>query len=159
MAGKGGYQAPSKPAMSSGPGAMSQRTDGGPASKQAARYMAGGDYGDGTDMMNIQQSAPMAATPDVKGMPAGQVARAAQQAQVVPMNAPTQRPDEPISSGADFGAGPGMESLGLGAQDVAANDAFKASIAMYMPVLSFIASRPNTSPETRQVIRQLRNSL
>ena len=75
------------------------------------------------------------------------------------MNAPTQRPDEPISSGADFGAGPGMESLGLGAQDVAANDAFKASIAMYMPVLSFIASRPNTSPETRQVIRQLRNSL
>ena len=98
MAGKGGYQAPSKPAMSSGPGAMSQRTDGGPASKQAARYMAGGDYGDGTDMMNIQQSAPMAATPDVKGMPAGQVARAAQQAQVVPMNAPTQRPDEPIRS-------------------------------------------------------------
>ena len=60
MAGKGGYQAPENPAVQSGPGSLSQRTDGGPASKQAARYIAGGDYGDG-GLMDIQGGAPMEA--------------------------------------------------------------------------------------------------
>ena len=55
MAGKGGYQRPTNPAVSSGPGALAQRTDGGPASKQAARYMSGGEYGEGQELMNLQQ--------------------------------------------------------------------------------------------------------
>ena len=37
MAGRGGYQAPTNPAAISGPGALSQRTDGGPT--QPAQYM------------------------------------------------------------------------------------------------------------------------
>jgi len=70
MAGKGGYQKPNNPAVQSGPGSLSQRTDGGPASKQAARYIAGGDYGDG-GLMDIQGGAAMAATPETaKPMPA-----------------------------------------------------------------------------------------
>jgi hypothetical protein len=55
--------APEKPAMSSGPGSLSQRTDGGPASKQAVRYASGmPNYGDGQDFLDIQSSAPMAET-------------------------------------------------------------------------------------------------
>lgn len=70
MAGKGGYQAPAKPAVSAyGPGGKTQRTDGGPASQQTARYIAGGDYGDG-GLMDIQTAAPMAATPEVQAAPA-----------------------------------------------------------------------------------------
>jgi len=76
MAGKGGYQAPARPAVQSGPGALSQRTDGGPASKQAMRYISGmPNYGDGQDMMQIQGGAPMAATPS----PAAQTAQGGQQ--------------------------------------------------------------------------------
>jgi hypothetical protein len=76
MAGKGGYQAPARPAVQSGPGPFSQRTDGGSASKQAMRYIADmPNYGDGQDMMQIQSGAPMAATPS----PAAQIAQGGQQ--------------------------------------------------------------------------------
>jgi len=150
MAGKGGYQAPSKPAMSSGPGAMSQRTDGGPASKQAARYMAGGDYGDGTDMMNIQQSAPMAATPSVKGMSPSQIVNVPQQQpQVTPMFADSQLPDQPVTQGVAAGAGAGPEALNLQApvagqyQDARSMINAYAASPMASPALTWLAQRIN----------------
>lgn len=157
MAGKGGYQAPNNPAPVSGPGALSQRTDGGPADTQAAKYVSGLPYGEGQALMATQQAAPMAgsgmeqAVAAAMGMPAS--------APIVPLNAPSQRPDEPVTAGANAGPGPDMSSLGLGQQDMAADANFKAALASYMPVLTFIASRPNTSPETRNVIKQLRGML
>jgi hypothetical protein len=78
---------------------------------------------------------------------------------IVPLNAPTQRPNEPVTSGANAGPGPDMSSLGLDNQDIQADSNFKAAIASYMPVLMQVASRSNTSPETRNVIRQLRDML
>jgi hypothetical protein len=78
---------------------------------------------------------------------------------VVPLNAPDQNPNEPVTSGADAGPGPGMASLGLGSQDITADNNFKVSLAAYMPVLMQVAARPNTSPETRNTIRQLRDML
>jgi hypothetical protein len=102
-----------KPAMISGPGAMSQRTDGGPASKQAIRYISGmPNYGDGQELANLQAAAPMSAS----GTPASQPAQVsggepAQQSQVIPIDAPTQRPGEPVTAGAASGPGPGPEVL------------------------------------------------
>lgn len=158
MAGKGGYQRPTSPAPVSGPGSLSQRTDGGPAHKQAAKYISGLPYGQGQEMMNIQSSAPMeASAPTPTPAPATQTI--AEPAPVIPLTAPTQNPGEPVTSGVDAGLGPGMASLGLGSQDVEAENNFKASLAAYMPVLMQIAAQPNTSPETRSVIRQLRDSL
>ena len=148
MAGKGGYQAPANPAPVSGPGALSQRTDGGPADTQAAKYVSGLPYGEGQEMMNIQQSAPMAAS---AAMPAP--------APIIPLKAPSQRPEEPVTAGANAGPGPDMSALGLGAADVAADKEFKAAIASYMPVLMHVASRSTTSPETRNIIRQLREMI
>lgn len=145
MAQQGGYRQPNNPAPVSGPGAMSQRTDGGPADTQASKYISGLPYGEGQEMMNIQGSAPMAAAAQ---MPVS--------APVVPLSAPTQRAGEPVTSGVDAGLGPDMSSLGLGSKDVAADESFRASLAAYMPVLMQVASRPDTSPETRNVIRQLR---
>ena len=66
----------------------------------------------------------------------------------------TQRPDEPITAGIDQGAGPGSEALMMRQPD---DNNFRAKIAEYMPVLSYIASRPDASPETRAAIRQLRD--
>lgn len=148
MAGKGGYQAPTNPAPVSGPGAKSQRTDGGPADTQAAQYVSGLPFGEGQAFMAQQQAADMSGS----GM-------MPEPAPIVPLNAPTQRPNEPVTAGADAGAGPGMSALGLGAKDVAADKEFKATIASYMPVLMHVASRSNTSPETRNIIRQLREMI
>jgi len=94
MAGKGGYQAPENPAVQSGPGSMSQRTDGGPASKQAAKYMAGGEYGDG-GLMDIQTAAPMAATPETAPASQAPTAQPAEMGSNLPLlTGMTQRPWE-----------------------------------------------------------------
>jgi hypothetical protein len=114
-------------------------------------------------MMATQTAAPMEATSSPSPVPASQIAggstTAAAPMPVVPLNAPDQFPDRPVTHGVDAGPGPGSASLGLGAQDVAADNNFKTNLAAYMPVLMQVAARPNTSPETRNVIRQLRDML
>lgn len=159
MAGKGGYQRPTSPAPVSGPGALSQRTDGGPGGTQAARYISGLDYGQGQQMMDIQQSAPMAASGAAPAPSSAGAAMPQEAAPVVPLSASSLRPDEPVTHGADVGPGPGMASLGLGAKDQIADESFRKSIAAYMPVLMYVASQSNTSAETRRVIMQLRDQL
>lgn len=155
MAQNGGYRQPSNPAPVSGPGAMSQRTDGGPA-QQGARYMAGGAYGDGQAMMDLQQSAPMAATrtPQTQGQRA--VPRPG--AVPVPFSAPTQRPDEPLTEGNPLGpgAGPGALSGGLGtARDASNQDAQR--LKAYLPTLEATANQPNVPTSFVRFVHYLRN--
>jgi hypothetical protein len=95
---RGGYRKPSNPAPASGPGALSQRTDGGPT--QAATYIPGLPYGQGQETYNNQTSAPMAGTP-YDSLPT----------QPIPLNAPTQYPDEPGTAGINRGDGGGSELL------------------------------------------------
>ena len=152
MAGKGGYQRPTNPAVSSGPGALAQRTDGGPASKQAARYMSGGEYGEGQELMNLQQSAPMEAAPKVKSLSPDAVSQGiANQPQpdVVLLLAPTNRPSEPVTAGAPMGAGPGPEALNLNTNVYGDYQTAKDQIQALAshpgasPVLQYLAQRIN----------------
>lgn len=100
--GRGGYRAPSNPAPVSGPGALSQRTDGG--ATQGAKYISGLPYGQGQETYSNQVAAPMAGnTMQQMEMP-------------TELTAPTSRPQEPITSGIDSGEGPGSEALQLPAQ-------------------------------------------
>jgi hypothetical protein len=64
-------------------------------------------------MMNIQQSAPMAAAPSIEqsNMPTGLASAAA--SPIIPLNSPTQMPDQPITFGSNYGPGPGPSVLGL----------------------------------------------
>ena len=152
MAGKGGYQAPARPAVQSGPGALSQRTDGGPASKQAMRYVSGmPNYGDGTDMMQIQSGAPMAATPSPQPTSPAQMAQAAQQQSqpVTPLTAPTQRPNEPVTAGAASGPGVGPEALGIQpGQTIQPAQSAKQTVQA-------LASHPDAGPELQALASAL----
>lgn len=157
MAGKGGYQRPTSPAPVSGPGSLSQRTDGGPADKQAARYISGLPYGQGNEMMATQMAAPMEATSSpspasasqIAGQPQQQAQPSAEPMPVVPLGAPTQRPDEPITHGSDMGPGPDMASLGLQAPEVASYKSTKDYIQAIArnsdasPALKSLAARFN----------------
>lgn len=101
MAQQGGYRKPENPAPSSGPGALSRRTDGGPA--QGAKYISGLPYGQGQATYDQQTAAPMAAAQPAPAAPAIELP--------TPLMAPTSRPDEPITSGINMGAGPGSEVM------------------------------------------------
>ncbi len=89
-------------AGASGPGKFSKRTD------LPSTY-----YGEGVETAAIKSGAPLATTPDVR--PSQAPAVPAQEA-VTPLFAPTQRPEEPITTGIDRGAGPGSSVLAMQSQ-------------------------------------------
>lgn len=93
----------------SGPGALSQRSD------QPIRPVTGLPYGDGQALTQQQAAAPMAATPPTP--PA------------VPIHAPTERPNEPVTAGAALGAGPGLEALNPAAVGMPAGGAVSQALA------------------------------
>ena len=119
-----------------GPGKYSTRTDN--------LQMGSIAYGEGVETAAIKSGAPLAKTPNVRPQP------------MTELYAPTERPEEPATTGIDMGAGAGSEVLALRKPD---DTNFVASLASYKPVLNFISDQPNTSPETRAAIRQLWDSL
>ena len=115
MAEHGGYRRPSNPAPASGPGKLAKRTDGGPAQK--LQSYSDQPYGQGQATTAQEQGAAMSQQDNIPGLslPQGQQQDGGSQGDgqgVIPFDAPTQRPDEPITSGADIGPGPGPEALG-----------------------------------------------
>ena len=91
-------------AGAAGPGKFSKRTD---------MNLGSIAYGEGKETQAIKSGAKLATTPDVRGLPASQVREAASQAPITPLYAPTQRRDEPITTGIARGAGAGPEVLGI----------------------------------------------
>ena len=89
-----------------GPGKFSTRTDG--LSFQSP------EYGAGVEQAAIKAGAPLASTPDVRPTSRSEMGMApSQMERVTPLFAPSERPDEPITSGIAMGPGPGPEALGV----------------------------------------------
>lgn len=132
MTEQGGMRTPSNPAPVSGPGALSQRTDGGPT--QAATYIPGMPQGQGQQTYDNQVAAPMAGNPFPQ----------ASLADLTPILAPTSRKDEVITSGVDIGDGPGSMALGkLPMQESSVKDVIR-TLAQY-----------DTSGDSEMVYRML----
>jgi hypothetical protein len=87
----------------SGPGKYAVRTD--------KLSMGSTAYGEGVDTAAIKSGAPLSTTPDQRPMPAAEVRDAAMQGPVTGLYDPTSRPNEPITSGIDMGAGAGSSAL------------------------------------------------
>ena len=93
----------------SGPGNQSKRTDLGVLkqstkpiqSTQPMQSYTGGAYGNNKSMAMQQAAAPLAGNP-IPEMPP-----------MVGLDAPTQFPDEPLSYGANYGEGPGLDTSGI----------------------------------------------
>lgn len=121
---RGGYREPSNPAPVSGPGALSRRTDGGPV--QGKKYIpANGQYGEAKALNQMQSAAPMQGNP-VPKVPTPNVPMEP----ITPLNAPTQRPDEPVTSGMPFGPGSNVPTVGMmGDDEVAAQ--IRAAYTLY----------------------------
>lgn len=149
MAGRGGYQAPARPAPVSGPGAMSRRTDG-----QAVRNPGGLPYGDNQELASQQAAAPMSGTTVGTGAP-GPTAPMVPLTRMSPdLYAPTDRPDEPLTAGVPFGPGPGPEALGPARVPEGPS---KDRMMALLPVLSRAAEQSYASPELRLIVSHLRS--
>lgn len=155
-ANNGGYRRPANPAPVSGPGSLSQRTDGGPGAKQAAAKLPDAGYGEQQDFQAIQQGAPIAKGPQPAG-DAGTLQPAT--AMPTPLDAPSGRPGEPVTHGADAGDGPGMSSLGLfNPDDMAANDV--SYMMKYLPQLQYMVDMtPDAPRSTVALVRYLRSQV
>ena len=135
-------------AGASGPGKFSKRTD---------MNMGSIAYGEGVETAAIKGGAPLAQTPDVRGARASDVRAAAAQAPVTPLFAPSQRPDEPITTGIPMGDGAGPEILGINNNVDTLED--KERMVSYLPALETLAASPNSSQAFRNYVRQLRANL
>lgn len=90
----------------SGPGKQSKRTDLGVLkqstkpiqSTQPMQSYTGGEYGNNKSMAMQQSAAPLAGNP-MPTMPP-----------IMGLDAPTQFPNEPLSAGANYGEGPGLDT-------------------------------------------------
>lgn len=132
-----------------GPGKFSTRTDG--------LSFQPDTYGQGVAMAATKAGAPLAKTPDVRGARSSDVRAAAAGEPVTPLYAPTQRPEEPITTGIPMGAGAGPEVLGINvSQDTEAD---RARLISYLPALEAAAADPNSSQAFRNYVRMVRANL
>ena len=133
-------------AGASGPGEFATRTD--------QLKIGSAFYAD--DTAAISTAAPKSKTRGSADNVGGRPANLATKKPLTPLYAPTEQTDVPSTYGVDIGEGAGSEVLMMQQPD---DINFKSSIASYMPVLTYISDLPNTSPETRKAIRQLRDQL
>jgi len=89
-------------AGAAGPGKFSKRTDG--MSFQST------EYGSGVENTANKAGAPLAKTPDVR--PTSQSEMGMAPSQITPLYAPSERSDEPITTGIAMGPGAGPEIMG-----------------------------------------------
>lgn len=148
---RGGYRKPNNPAPVSGPGRLSRRTDGGPMDKQPQRYMQGDGYGKSKELNELQAGAPLAAAASNNATPS--VSRK-QVSMPTPLNAPTERPDEPITSGIAYGPGPNsLDSMNQKSpQD-------NQKIAILLSLAERAAAEPDASSSIINLVRKLRGIL
>lgn len=150
MAEQGGYRKPSNPAPVSGPGSLSQRTDGGPG--QPVREVPAAYYGERQEMRDIQGGATMAQGSMPAGSPTmpsnGMTPPSAPMTPPTPLTAPTEYPEEPITAGAPLGPGPGP------APDEPNSDAQR--LLKYLPAIMRQAESPDSGQQIKMLAQYLR---
>jgi len=150
---QGGMCRPTNPAPVSGPGSLSQRTDGGPQQVQAD--VSGMPYGENQELEQMQSAAPMSASGQATARASRGRARGGQSPRMAPLMSPTQRPNEPVTDGATFGPGAGPNTL-PNSKEQASRDA--QMIAKYLPDLMQMAEAPDTPDGFKRFVRYLRNA-
>jgi len=151
----GGKRTPGSPAPVSGPGSLSQRTDGGP--QQVLSDVSGMPYGENQELEEMQSAAPMSASGQATARATRSAPRRSARGRggmgVSPLMAPTRRPDEPITAGAPFGPG-----AGPAAQPESLSDPDMQMLKEYLPDLE-IAARFDKAPKTfKMLVAYLRNA-
>lgn len=148
--GHGGARVPSNPAAVSGPGALSQRTDGQPITD-----LPNAGYGENAAYREIQGGAQVGGAPPGGGGGGG-ADLAAILGGLTPMGAPSQNPDQPVTAGGVYGPGGGPESLGM---PMNLEDETRADIEAMSPglvqAMLRAAQQPGASRAFKRMVRKV----
>ena len=121
---------------------------------QSGRDYTGFAYGQNQALAEQQAGASMAQAPSPT---AAAPSMASNLPQVTSITAPTERPQEPVTTGIAMGPGAGPEALTLpGAGD---SNEDKQRLLSYLPALEVAAQSPNSSQAFRNYVRVLRANL
>jgi hypothetical protein len=127
---------------------------------QAPKYIPGMAYGQGQAMMQQQQGAKMAGpTPAFKGSGAGAGAGEGQIPMAMPLTAPSEFPDEHITTGAAIGNTPGPETLMMPQPQQESNDPDMNLVREAFPIIELWAQQVDTSQGTKDYVNYLRSIL
>lgn len=149
----GGYRAPTHPAGASGPGALSKRTDRGPKMMN----LTDAAYGEQASFHDAQAGASMGA-PGALSIPQA-APQADPRAGLIPLDAPSQRPGEPVTHGAALGPGAGPDVMGLANDPSVMSNQDLAQLRQYLPALLEMANRPDSTSSFRNYVRILKAKL
>ena len=134
-------------------------TGGAGTNGQPARYAAGID--NAQDFYELQTSQPMAGENT-----ANKPSYAAQGAMpkisldgIVPLDAPTQYPEEGVDTGGALGPNAGEEVMAAPAMLKAQNNQDIAQLAAYLPFYAKVAESPRASNATRNWYRYIRSQV
>lgn len=151
---RGGF----RPTASQNNYAVSATGGSGNAGTQGAKAMTGGEYGDNQAMMELQTSAAMNASPTMPVSPSqGRPQRAPSGQSLTQLDAPTDRPDEPLTTGIDMGDGAGSEVMY--ANNSTLNTEDRQRMIEALPTLAILAESPSASNAFRNYVRYLRGVL
>jgi len=131
------------------------------APKLAVAAAPGQQYGARKAQEDAQRSVPMGSPPvprPASTPPAGAPEGVPAAGGLGDLFAPTARPGEPVTAGADAGAGPGMAALGPSPQDMERSEDLKALLP-YLPALEAMAARPNATKSTRTFVRRVKGAM
>lgn len=135
------------------------------ASGGARQGQPGKAYTNRTDLAANRATQPITTVP---GQTYGKQAEQAAAQQVNPLpqatpmrmpsfSRPSERPNEPVTTGLPMGPGPGPEVMPSQPEDMDPQDLERLRASL--PALEFLANQPTTSRATRNYIRRLRGSL
>lgn len=162
--GRGGKRTPREPAATSGVGAGSRRTDGGPGAAvanpasnprvQPVRAIPSEDreFGSRQESVDLQRAAPLPAggTPGAQPQAAAGASPDRLRSLAERIFADSERPDEPLNAGAAPFALPDPD---------AEQHADLQLLARQLPWLEHLAGLPTTSASARNFVRRVRASI
>jgi len=126
---------------------------------QAPKYIPGMGYGQGQATMQQQQGAPMAGPSSMPKPATPNIETTMPMAEARPLTAPSDFPNEPITTGAPIGDTPGPESLALPKEPLVINDPDLDLVREYFPIIELWAQQIDTSQGTKDYVNYLRTIL
>lgn len=116
-------------------------------------------YGQNKSVNEQRTAAPIKSTTPTPKAAAPKVERTMPMVEARPLTAPSDFPEEDITTGAPIGSTPGPETLALPQEEVVVNDPDLDLVREYFPIIELWAEQVDTSQGTKDYVNYLRTIL